>query len=156
MRRLCLAAAAKRGVAEQCAIAHYTSSPTHNDANTRRKRGKINRVRELLLRRHRFALARYVLRRATRWRDVEEELLHVPRTRRAALSTQAAMETDVFVFHHNAASLQTILNIEILRERFCWCVQAIAKFGFFAILRKRNAIHRTNVDARITLDARRR
>src|SRR6185436_4522604 len=38
-------------------------------------------------------------------RHVDQEFLHVPGTRRAALGTQPAMQAHVFVFCHDAAGL---------------------------------------------------
>src|SRR5690606_34090414 len=139
-----------------CAVAHDTSSPTRADANMAPGPSKIIRVWELLLRRRRFALARWRLWFAARLRDVEVELLHVPGARWATFGAEAAVQADVFVLHHDAAGFQAILNVKILRDILRRCVEAIAQFRFFAVLRERNAIHRADIDACIALDARRR
>src|SRR4051812_31883993 len=45
---------------------------------------------------------------------LEQELLHVPGARRAALRAQAAVQTDVLVLHHHAPGFQLPRNIKIL------------------------------------------
>src|SRR5512146_1165964 len=52
----------------------------------------------------------------SRRRHFEQEFLHVPRAGRAALCAQSAMQADVFVLHHHAASLERVGDIEVLGE----------------------------------------
>ena len=144
------------GVAGKCADAHDTSSPTRGDASMQALCGKINRVRELLLCRDWFALARWRLRLAARLRGVEVELLHVPRAGRAALGAETAVQADVLVLHHNARGFEPVLHVKILREILCGRVEAITELSLFAVLGERDAIHRADIDTSVALDTRRR
>src|SRR5215475_8647877 len=49
-----------------------------------------------------------------RLREVELELLHVPRAGGAALGAQAAVQADVLVLDHDAAGLELARHVEIL------------------------------------------
>jgi ABC-type transporter Mla maintaining outer membrane lipid asymmetry ATPase subunit MlaF len=44
------------------------------------------------------------------------ELLHVPRSGRAALGAKTAVEADVFVLDEDATGLEPIGDVKILRE----------------------------------------
>src|SRR5580698_886334 len=85
---------------------------------------------------------------------VDVGLLHVPRSGRAALGAQPAVNTKVFVFHHHAAGLRQRCGDqqrlgEIQRRRF----QARAQIGLVAVAGHGETIDRTDVDAGIALDA---
>src|SRR6478735_9469173 len=47
-------------------------------------------------------------------RHLEQEFLHVPGPRRAALGAQAAVQADVFVLDHHPAGLETFGDVERL------------------------------------------
>src|SRR3712207_9070790 len=49
-------------------------------------------------------------------RCVQQELLHVPGARRAALGAEAAVQADVLVLGHHAASLQPVLHVDVLGQ----------------------------------------
>src|SRR5690606_8471600 len=84
---------------------------------------------------------------------LEEELLHVPGAGRAALGAQPAMQAHVLVLRHDAAGVEGLGDVErlvgIQRRR----VQALTQVRLLAVLGERDAIHRTDVDARVALDA---
>src|SRR5262245_7996607 len=63
------------------------------------------------------------------------------------------MQTDVLVLDHDAASLEAVLHVEILREIPRRRVEPIAQIGFLAIRREGDAIHRTDVDTGVAFDA---
>src|SRR5262245_468755 len=86
-------------------------------------------------------------------RHVQQELLHVPRAGRAALGAQPAVQADVLVLGHNAAGLKGVRDIEVLGEGRSRRVQAAAQVGLLAVVRERDAVHRTDVHAGIALDA---
>src|SRR5688500_9171093 len=48
---------------------------------------------------------------------IEEEFLHVPGARRAALGAQSAMQAEVLVLHHDASGLEPFGDVEILSRR---------------------------------------
>src|SRR3954466_8640066 len=79
----------------------------------------------------------------------QQELLHVPRARRAAFGAQSAMQAHVFVFGHDAAGLERGGYVDILREIFGGGFQARAQVLLLAVVRKRDAIHRADIDAGI-------
>jgi hypothetical protein len=63
------------------------------------------------------------------------------------------METDVLVLDHDAAGLEAILDIEVLREVVRGRVEPLAQVSFLTILREGDAVHWTNVDASVAFDA---
>src|SRR4051794_33121486 len=84
---------------------------------------------------------------------LEEELLHVPRTRRAALRAEPTMQAHILVFHHDPRRLELAGHIKILRNVQRFGRQSQPKICFVAVPRKRDAIRRSDIDARIALDA---
>src|SRR6516165_4035327 len=65
------------------------------------------------------------------------------------------MQTDVFIFDHDPAGLQRIADIEILLAIESGSHQAAAQVLFGAVLGEGDAVHRTDVDAGVALDAQR-
>src|SRR5262245_38021967 len=63
------------------------------------------------------------------------------------------MQADVLVLDHDAAGLETILDVEILGQILRWRVQPLAQVGFLAVRREGDAVHRADVDAGIAFDA---
>src|SRR5687767_489742 len=88
-----------------------------------------------------------------RVRHVEQELLHVPRTRRAALGAQPAVQAHVLVLHHDTPGLEPIGHVTVLAGMERRRRETRAQLRFLAVLRERDAIHRADVDARVALDA---
>src|SRR6266545_1217742 len=86
-------------------------------------------------------------------RQVEQELLHVPGARRAALGAQAAVQAHVLVLRHDPAGLEGARDVEVLggipRRRG----EAGAQVRLLAVLREGDAIHRADVDAGVAFDA---
>src|SRR6267142_2757221 len=87
---------------------------------------------------------------------LEQELLHVPGAGRAALGAQPAVQAHVLVLHHDTSSLEVVGDVEILGEVDGRRLQAGAKVGLLAVVRERDAVHRTDIDAGVALDAERR
>src|SRR2546421_10498620 len=85
---------------------------------------------------------------------IEEEFLHIPGAGRAAFGAQSTMQAKVFVLGHDASGLQRLGDIEILRIGMGGRRgQPPAQLGFRAVLREGDAVHRTDIDASIALDA---
>src|SRR5437667_1629965 len=99
---------------------------------------------------------RFLLRRTAAVagvRQVEEELLHVPGARGAALGAQSAVQADVLVLDHHPARLQLPRHVQVLRGVPRRGVEAAAQVGFFAVPREADAVHRADVHAGVALDA---
>ena len=88
----------------------------------------------------------------TRLRQFEVELLHIPCTCGTAFRTKPAVEADILVLCHNPACPQSIGDIDVLGGKLRRSIQACAKLLLFAILRKRDAIHRTDINASIAFN----
>src|SRR5207248_8604689 len=86
-------------------------------------------------------------------REMESELLHVPRPRGATLGAQAAVQAHVFVLHHDAAGLQPVRHVERLVRMPRRRAEARAQVDLDAVLREGDAVDGADVDARIALDA---
>jgi hypothetical protein len=88
--------------------------------------------------------------------DVVPEGLHVPGGGGAAFGAEAAVEADVFVLDHDAAGLEAVGDVDVLRNiqggYFC----AAAKVGFLTIRDKADAACRADVHARVAFYAFRR
>lgn len=65
------------------------------------------------------------------------------------------MQADILVLHHHAPGLEVAGHIEILVRMQRGCFQALTEIAFLAVVREGDAIHRTDVDAGIALDAER-
>ena len=63
------------------------------------------------------------------------------------------MQAYVLVFHHDAAGLEVVADIKILRVIVGRRLQARAQIGLVAVRGEGNAVHRTDVDAGVALDA---
>src|SRR6267378_3292980 len=99
---------------------------------------------------------RFLLRRAAavpRVGQVEQEFLHVPGARRAALGAQPAMQAHVLVLRHDPARLQRPRDVEILRGIPRRRGEARAQVRFLAVLGEGDAVHRADVHAGVALDA---
>src|SRR5690348_18301397 len=83
----------------------------------------------------------------------KQEPPHVPRTGRAALGAQAAMQADVFVLGHHATGLDGLRHVQILLDVFRRCSEARAQIGFLAVGGERDAIHRAHIHAGVAFDA---
>ena len=88
--------------------------------------------------------------------DVVPEGLHVPGGGWAAFGAEAAVETNVFVLDHDAAGLESVLNVQRLAEIERRHLSTRAEIVLFAVRGKRNAACGTDVDACVALDALRR
>src|SRR4051812_21473143 len=86
-------------------------------------------------------------------RQVEQELLHVPGARRAALGAQPAVQAHVLVLHHHAPGLQLPRHVQVLRQVLRRRVQPRAQVRLLAVGRERDAVHRADIDAGVALDA---
>src|SRR5450755_819527 len=85
--------------------------------------------------------------------QVEVELLRVPCPCRTALRAESAVQANVLVLGHDAPGFEPVGDVEILRQIARWSIQSRSEVGLVAIRRERDAIHRTDVDARVALDA---
>src|SRR5213594_421321 len=99
---------------------------------------------------------RFLLRRTAAVagvRQVEQELLHVPGARGAALRAQSAVQAHVLVLRHDPAGREGARDVEVLggipRRRG----EAGAQLGFLAVLGESDAIHGADVHAGVALDA---
>ncbi len=63
------------------------------------------------------------------------------------------MQADVLVLHHHPPGLEAVGDVERLFEMRGGRFQPLPQVGFLAVLRKRDAIHRADVDAGIAFDA---
>ena len=63
------------------------------------------------------------------------------------------MQANVFILGHNAPGFESRADVNILREIGRGGAEPLANVYFDAIIGKRDAIHRTNIHAGITLDA---
>ena len=86
---------------------------------------------------------------------VDEILLHVPGTGRTALGTKSAVQADILVLHHDAAGLEIVGDVKVLSDIGGRGLEAGAQIGLLAVLRKCDAVHRADIDARIAFDAQR-
>ena len=66
------------------------------------------------------------------------------------------MQADVFVLHHHPPGLQAVGDIERLIRMGGGRLEPLPQILFLAILRERDAVHRTDVDAGVAFDAERR
>src|SRR5437762_3177763 len=86
-------------------------------------------------------------------RQIEQELLHVPGARGAALGAQPAVQAHVLVLRHDLAGLERARDVEVLggipRRRG----EAGAQLRFLAVLGESDAIHGADVHAGVALDA---
>src|SRR5437762_1541358 len=86
---------------------------------------------------------------------LDQRLLHVPGTGRTALGAQAAVQADVLVLDHDAAGLEVVGDVEVLREVHRRRLELPAQIRLFGVGRKDDAVHRADVDAGVALDAER-
>src|SRR5690349_8610023 len=86
-------------------------------------------------------------------RHLEQKLLHVPRAGRTSLRAQPAVQAYIFIFHNHAPGLELAGHIQILRRIQRLRRKVKAQIRFLTVARERDAVHRTNVHARIAFDA---
>src|ERR1700680_1713514 len=87
-------------------------------------------------------------------RPVHHGLLHVPRRGRTALRAQSAVHAQVLVLHHDASGLrQARGDVQVLRQVLRRRLQALAQVRLLTVVRDGEAVHRTDVQARVALDA---
>src|SRR4029079_8318808 len=80
-------------------------------------------------------------------RHFEQELLHVPRTGRAALGAEPAVQAHVLVLHHDTAGAHGRRDVKRLRETVRGRGEPRAQLALAAVRRERDAIRRADVDA---------
>src|SRR5258708_21008786 len=98
-----------------------------------------------------LVLAAYLLRLS----HFHVVLPHVPRAGRAAFGAQSAMQADILVLGHDAAGLEVVADIDVLRRVERRRQQAGAQIFFFTVVGEGDAIHRADVDAGVALHAER-
>src|SRR5436309_122117 len=99
---------------------------------------------------------RFLLRRTAAVagvRQVEEELLHVPGARGAALGAQSAVQAHVLVLRHDLSGLEGPRDVEVLGRIPRRRGEAGAQVRLLAVLGESDAIHRADVHAGVALDA---
>ena len=83
----------------------------------------------------------------------DQIFLHVPGAGRTAFGAQPAMQAHILVLHHDAAGLQPVLHIEVLRQVDGRRLEPLAQIRFLAVRREGDAVHRADIDAGIAFDA---
>src|SRR6266508_3687978 len=92
-------------------------------------------------------------RRYTGNRNLQYELPNVPRIGRTPLGAETAVHTHVFILDHHAAGLlEPSGNEERLIRSDARRGQPLLQLSFLAIRRNRQAVSRTDIDARVALD----
>ncbi len=71
----------------------------------------------------------------------------------AALGAQPAVQADILVLCHDARRLESIRNVNILRQIERRRVQPLAQILLVAVRGERDAVHRADIDASVALDA---
>ena len=92
--------------------------------------------------------------RSRRMLHLDEILLHVPSSRRAALRAKPTVQTDVLVFDHAACCFQRSGYIERLADVFGWRTQFLSQAWFVTVaIEEVDAISGSDVHACIAFDA---
>ena len=82
----------------------------------------------------------------------QQKLLHIPGTRRATFSTQAAVQTHILVFHHHTTRFQIGRHVKVLCELKGRSAQTRSEVLLFTVLCKGDAIRWADVSTGIAFD----
>src|SRR3954452_23095253 len=84
---------------------------------------------------------------------IERELLHVPGSGGAALGAEATVQADVLILHHDAARLERVRDVEVLRQVDRRRAQPRAQLLLGPVHREGDAVRWADVDAGVAFDA---